>query len=51
MEPLNNLSMKADPVSPLVENEQLSKLPDCVPLEIKSESDLHTSVKYLYFLE
>lgn len=40
MEPLNNLSVKADPVNPLVENEQLSKLPDCVPLEIKSESDL-----------
>lgn len=34
-EPLNNLSTKGDPPVPLIENEQLSKLPDCVPLEIK----------------
>lgn len=39
--------MKADPVSLLVENEQLSKLPDCVPLEIKSESHLHSRVHLL----
>ncbi|XP_075896901.1 tumor necrosis factor receptor superfamily member 1A isoform X2 [Nelusetta ayraudi] len=34
-EPLNNLSTKGDPPGPLIENEQPSKLPDCVPLEIK----------------
>ncbi|XP_044064978.1 tumor necrosis factor receptor superfamily member 1A isoform X2 [Siniperca chuatsi] len=41
-EPSNNISVKAAPQSPVSEQDQLSNLPDCVPLEIKIPDLIYT---------